>query len=198
VDITMSWTFPEIETTNPQLRRYACGPPGERRSVGDVMHGLATDPTLRAALNEALARAPFPAFRWETPAVTAATLSRPFEFVLLSAPQLARRADPATFAEHFRAGEVVVQFASLGRDALLIAPCPTGDLAPYAHLGAFVREAPAAQRDAFWRQVGEAMSHRVGSRPVWLNTEGGGVAWLHVRLDDRPKYYGHAPYRAPR
>jgi hypothetical protein len=39
------------------------------------------------------------------------------------------------------------------------------------------------------------MHQRVSAKPVWLSTAGGGVAWLHVRLDDRPKYYAHAPYR---
>jgi hypothetical protein len=39
------------------------------------------------------------------------------------------------------------------------------------------------------------MARRVGRQPVWLSTAGAGVAWLHVRLDDRPKYYGHGPYR---
>jgi hypothetical protein len=29
----------------------------------------------------------------------------------------------------------------------------------------------------------------------WLSTAGMGVPWLHVRLDDRPKDYGHRPYR---
>jgi len=32
--------------------------------------------------------------------------------------------------------------------------------------------------------------------PTWLSTAGGGVAWLHVRLDTRPKYYRYNPYRA--
>ena len=35
---------------------------------------------------------------------------------------------------------------------------------------------------------------RLGGKPVWLSTAGLGVGWLHVRLDDRPKYYRHAPY----
>ncbi|MFO1021395.1 MAG: hypothetical protein U0903_11970 [Planctomycetales bacterium] len=33
-------------------------------------------------------------------------------------------------------------------------------------------------------------------KPVWLSTAGAGVPWLHVHLDDQPKYYSHAPYRA--
>ena len=47
---------------------------------------------------------------------------------------------------------------------------------------------------ALWRTVGEAVSERITDRPLWLSTAGGGVAWLHVRLDSRPKYYGHTPY----
>jgi hypothetical protein len=31
--------------------------------------------------------------------------------------------------------------------------------------------------------------------PVWLSTNGDGVSWLHVRIDERPKYYTHGPYR---
>jgi hypothetical protein len=38
------------------------------------------------------------------------------------------------------------------------------------------------------------MAARVSTTPVWLSTAGAGVAWLHVRLDDRPKYYSHRPY----
>ena len=39
------------------------------------------------------------------------------------------------------------------------------------------------------------MATRVGAAPVWLNTAGAGVPWLHARLDGGPKYYHHAPYR---
>ena len=28
-----------------------------------------------------------------------------------------------------------------------------------------------------------------------MSTNGDGVAWLHVRIDERPKYYAYAPYR---
>jgi len=39
------------------------------------------------------------------------------------------------------------------------------------------------------------MQKRINAKRVWLSTAGMGVSWLHVRLDDRPKYYGHRPYR---
>ncbi len=41
------------------------------------------------------------------------------------------------------------------------------------------------------------MTQRIGAMPVWLSTAGAGVSWLHVRLDTRPKYYHHGPYRQP-
>ncbi len=42
---------------------------------------------------------------------------------------------------------------------------------------------------------GQEMEKRVSDKPVWLSTAGGGVPWLHVRLDNRPKYYSYRPYR---
>jgi hypothetical protein len=83
----------------------------------------------------------------------------------------------------------------LSGDAILIVPCPKADPVCYGHLGAFVRLAPEPQQQAFWERVGIASQRRLNQAPVWLNTAGAGVAWLHVRLDDRPKYYRHAPFR---
>ena len=165
-------------------------------SFADVIAHWQTDAAFRAWFNTLLTDAPFAAFRWETPAVTAATVSRPFEFVLLDAPGLARRPEPEAFAEHFRhATATVIDCANLSGDAVLVVPCPVADDSAYGHLGAFVRAAPAEQRDVLWQRVGDAMARRMSAKPVWLSTAGAGVSWLHVRLDDRPKYYGHAPYR---
>lgn len=109
---------------------------------------------------------------------------------------LARRADPEAYAQHFRgAARPVVTFPNLGGDAILVVPCPVAEPSIYAHLADFVRQAPEPQRDALWKAVGEAVNRRIGAKPVWLSTAGAGVAWLHVRLDDRPKYYGYGPYR---
>jgi hypothetical protein len=167
-------------------------------TVADVLQGWQGDADFRSWFTALLADAPFAAFRWETPAVTAATVTRPFGFVLLDSPGLASSPDPEAFAEHFAgAAAGVAVFRNLGGDAILVVPCPVDEPSAYGHLAAFVRFAPEAQRHALWQAVGEAMAHRVGPRPVWLNTAGAGVSWLHVRLDDRPKYYGFGPYRQP-
>jgi len=166
-------------------------------SYGEVLRLWQQDPNFCAWFNALLAQTPFPAFRWETPPLMTATVDRPFKFVLLDRPGLVRDPDPNAFAEHFgsASAEGVVAFPNLGKDAIMIVPCPGKPLGAYSHLGAFVRHAPEPQRLALWRQVGMSMQNRLNGHPVWLNTAGAGVAWLHVRLDDRPKYYAYEPYR---
>lgn len=187
------WTFPSEELSAGALR-FRASLEGKTVTFADAIIAWQTDAEFRSLFNATLAEAPFSAFRWETPGVTTST-ARPFEFVLLDEPSLARRVDAEAFAEHFRTEDDVVAFANLRGDATLIVPCPIADHSAYGHLAAFVRGAPGSQHDALWALVGEAMSVRIGTRPVWLSTAGAGVSWLHVRLDDRPKYYGHGPYR---
>lgn len=160
----------------------------------DVIGLWARDEEFRQYFTRLLADSPITAYRWETPPVTDATLDRPFEFVLLPCPGLERRPERTAFAEHFEQGKPVVAFDNLGGDATLVVPAPQVDDEAYGHLAAFVRHAPADQQQALWLEVGLAMKRRIGEKPVWLSTAGMGVAWLHVRLDSRPKYYGHEPY----
>lgn len=146
-----------------------------------------------------LSQCHFDVFRWETPAVTEATLDREFEFVLLRAPDLGNREpDRHSFAKQLSScsqEHPVATFRNLGGDALMVVPAGLVNNSAYTDLASFSRGAPRVQQRAFWRSVGEAMDSEVGDSPVWLSTAGGGVAWLHVRLDSRPKYYAHAPYR---
>jgi hypothetical protein len=166
-------------------------------SYADVIQRWQDDAEFRAFFIALLTDSPFSALRWETPPVTEATANRPFEFVLLDSPWLDVDANPVDFAGHFVAAApgAVVEFANLGGDAILVAPCPQDASSDYGHLAAYLRNAPDAQQHALWRLTGAVMQRRLSSRPVWLSTAGGGVDWLHIRLDDRPKYYAYAPYR---
>jgi hypothetical protein len=90
-----------------------------------------------------------------------------------------------------------VAFSNLGGDAVLVVPWAAAGLA-YPDLASFLRTAPESQKRELWRQVGSSVATRLSDRELWLNTAGGGVAWLHVRLDSTPKYYHHQPYRRGR
>ena len=143
------------------------------------------------------------AFFWETPPLTAATAATTqFEFVTVPG-SLDGTADRGPFSSHFAACPAgdgpVISFANLGGDATLVVPCAASGVpeATYAHFAAFTRGAPKAQRLALWRQLGISIRELLptrGDAPTWVSTAGGGVAWLHVRLDSAPKYYTHRPY----
>ena len=149
----------------------------------------------RAWFSDELGAAPFGCYRWETPPISATTSRRPFEFVLVDAPEIDLPPDPSPFRHYFPAAEQgVVTFENLGRDALMVVPSAPGEVDAYPHLAGFIRTAGAEQIDALWRAVGEAVTARMSDKPLWLNTAGGGVAWLHVRLDSRPKYYVYRPF----
>lgn len=167
-----------------------------------VVQAWGDDDEFRAFFISLIAKAPFPAFYWESPPVTAATIDQEFEFVLVDSPQLRDvRADPHTFASYFEssgANDDVVSFRNLGRDALLVVPCPPDPGASYAHLAEFTRNAPLEQQHALWKCVGIAVDEQLGEQPLWLSTAGTGIYWLHVRLDSRPKYYTYHPYREGR
>jgi hypothetical protein len=163
----------------------------------NVLRRWQGDATFRRVFISLLATSPYSAFRWETPPITASAANRPFEFVLLESPELETEPDPEAFAEHFRSSSDndVVWFPNLSNDATLVVPRPIGPVSAYGHLAAFVRKAPDSQQHALWSLVGKLMQDRLGSTPLWLSTAGAGVPWLHLRIDQRPKYYCHGPYR---
>jgi hypothetical protein len=167
-------------------------------SYADVVQYWRTDEPFRAFFAALLADVRFKAYFWETPPVTQGTAVRMFEFVLVNSPEslLLWHPSQGRLLAISPPSQAVVTFATLGGDALLVAPAPQGPPAAYAHLAAFARQAPMEQQHALWRAVGAAAAQRLSSAPLWLSTSGLGVAWLHVRLDERPKYYTYAPYRS--
>lgn len=168
-------------------------------SWSDVVDRWQNDQSFRCFFISILVNAPFPAYFWETPPVTSATINGQFGFVLVDSQQLAGvRTDQKAFASHFasaQSGASVVEFSNLGGDATLIVPCPRGPLSAYSQLSTFARQAPDNQQHQLWTSVGVALERRLGSQPVWLSTSGLGVYWLHIRFDSTPKYYMHEPYR---
>lgn len=170
-------------------------------------------------VSAAIASHPSKALFWECSSFTAKTATHiPFEFVLIPSSHLERiTTDIAPFQAHFfgyrksGTGQVsaheAITFHSLGKDALLVVPCPPDlsdlNLNPpeMAHLAAFIRSASPAHREALWRKVGTSVLDTLSSSTVspdtrfWLSTSGLGVSWLHVRIDTVPKYYNWQEYK---
>ena len=181
---------------SPRLHAATALTEGDRPlSFAEVFAAWRGDRAFRDFWTAALRRVPFAGFCWECPALTAAHLGAAFECVFVDSPTLAGSVpDAQSFAEHFRAEVSTATFDSLGRDARLVAPCPGAPGADFSHLRGFLATASDEQASELWRAVGVALEARLGAAPTWLSTAGLGVAWLHVRLDSRPKYYRHAPY----
>lgn len=165
-----------------------------RLSFGEFLQLLCSNEEFREFFNDLLCAVPYEAFRWETPKLTHDNAKRDFRFVTISAASLNRRANNSPFSEHFHQKDGVTVFPSLGGDAVMIVPTPPTQETDYVHIADFVREAPKEVRSRLWQLTGETVLEMLGTKPLWLNTAGGGVAWLHVRIDSRPKYYHHRKY----
>ena len=191
-------TLDNVETD--RITRYRISRSGVFLTYSDVLELWQQDADFRNYYSQLLAESPFPAYRWETPALTSSTVNQTFEFVLLNCPSFdLRQTDPRAFERYFVTDENnygIAIFANISGDATLIVPSPRTDYDAYGHLATFIRNAPKSQLNAFWRVVGTSVTSRIGDNPLWLNTAGGGVAWLHVRLESRPKYYGYSSYKA--
>ena len=172
---------------------------GSQVTYGSALRLWASDAEFRELFINLLANSDFAAFRWETPPITSNSIQRPFEFVVVNSLEFnSRSTDANSFKAFFSSDDDddgIVTFANLGGDATLIVPTPGTDQSAYGHLAAFIRLAPKNQIHALWRVIGETVSAQLGETPIWLSTAGGGVAWLHVRLDSTPKYYFHSPFK---
>ena len=182
-----------------RVERYRLAEDDQPMPYARVLELWQTDGSFRTFFTALLADSALMAYRWETPPISNATKLRPFEFVLLNSPGfVTRESDAETYRDYYSADDTdggVVSFSNLRGDASLIVPSPRTGNEAYGHLAAFIRRAPQTQVDSLWRIVGQTVASRLGDAPLWLSTAGGGVAWLHVRLDSIPKYYGFDDYR---
>jgi hypothetical protein len=190
------WTC-KTENLSTRIARYTPLENNVPITIRRALELLESDEPFRSFFIKLLSDSPFVGYRWETSAITAATAGRMFEFVLLDTPEIDRLPDTFSFAEHFRkpTSPHAAVFENIGKDATLIAPTPLDPHAGYVHIAAFIRTAPRQQVHAFFQLVGKTTLAKISAKPLWLSTAGMGVAWLHVRIDDKPKYYGFAEYR---
>lgn len=171
---------------------------GTPLKYGDGFTKLIDDSSFRSLIIDIIKADKNGAVFWEFPAANrgnADTLN--FEFVLIAAPLLVNvRQTPEDFQAYYTSKCDIVSFYNLGKDAMLVAPCPVKDK-NFAHLKSFVNSSSEKQSHSLLINVGVEVQKWFKSTPrnLWVSTSGLGVYWLHVRLDTRPKYYTHSPYK---
>lgn len=189
--------FQKTTITEGQSFKYILYQEGEPLRYIDFITLLQQDELFRSFFINILSEISFRAYQLETPPVTSSTADRPFEFVIHNSSGIDLPPDPGPFRQYFNSSDdedEIAVFNNLGNDAKLIAPSPLQQDLNYSHIGVFTGEAPIRQQHRLWQRVGEVTEELISDGPLWLNTAGGGVAWLHIRLDSRPKYYRHRPY----
>ncbi len=193
------WTSQVENLKSKCIQKISIFSHNQRVTYSEVIELWQKNKAFRSFFSSLLAYAPFSAYFWETPPITLSTVNKAFEFVLVDSPQLARvHPDSSSFRQYFQSatlGEEVITFPNLGRDALLVVPCPTAEMSAYPHIASFVREAPQSQQQALWQSVGLVIQQKLNDQPIWVSTSGNGVYWLHIRLDSKPKYYTFKPYK---
>ncbi len=187
---------PQIKVINNQVQQIRIIASDSYLRYSEVINLWQSDRDFRSFFILLLTNIPFSAYGWETPPITNKTLNRIFEFVVLDNPLLNKNPNSTAFTNYLaNSSENIITFPNLGNDALLIVPSQQGAKSSYGHLASFIRHAPEVQKHNLWQEVGEVMQENINDIPIWLNTAGAGVPWLHIRLDSRPKYYRYQPYR---
>eukprot|EP00116_Pleurobrachia_bachei_P008870 sb/3469132/ len=161
---------------------------------------LKTSQSFRNLVKENVIVNNFAAVFWELPPISGEMgEEQGFEFIVANAPSLSTaRTDSRAFESHFNS-DTVVTFPNLGRDAVLVAPCPRSSTNP-THLASFLRTAGTEQSNDLLVTIATEAEKWLATRPkevLWVSTSGLGVYYLHVRLDTRPKYYTHKEYKNP-
>ncbi|MCE8163486.1 MAG: hypothetical protein I3273_06620 [Candidatus Moeniiplasma glomeromycotorum] len=143
------------------------------------------------------ANSKFPAYFWKCPPVSHKTLGKTFELVVIKSETLNNiQQNYSSFQEHFGKSQdnQVVSFSSPSGN-LLVCPVPKGT-ADYKNISQFTKNAPLEQQQALWKEVADKLIKELkkdADAPRWLNTEGTGVPYLHVRIDKTPKFYSNYP-----
>lgn len=183
------------------VKRFQIGDPG-RMSFRKFFNLMSSHMDFQLFLSSLLRESVLSSFLFEMPPVRTSNLDSFVEFVLLPVPRMTGAPDRDVYKEYFvwpdARSRGVVSFPNLGRDALLVVPVPTNDSSDYEDLRSFLNNALVEQQCTVWSELGSQVLKHVGERPIWVSVAGGGIPWLHFRIDDRPKYYRYAPYRSTR
>lgn len=125
-----------------------------------------------------------------------------FEFVLIKTSGFTLKADifPFGVEKINKNSNQIIWFPNPSNSAVLVVPCfnhlfPIDD---YIHIGTFMRSSNINQKFNLVITMFKIYFNELLSEPnkkLWLSTHGKGVGWLHIRIDQIPKYITYKPYK---
>ena len=157
-----------------------------------IARALIDNAVFRQLWNKTWGALPFD-FEWKPVPIHPYT-AQTHPFFVIVFPSEFRPADATDFQNYLQGLKkegLTAYFPNFSGDAHLLIPRKTGD---YGHIAAFCRTAPDGAQQALWQRVGEICMEAIAHKtPVWCNTHGHGVPWLHIRFDKRLKYASFPP-----
>jgi hypothetical protein len=165
---------------------------------------IRTSPKLINDIISILKESPFESYYLEFSPVSWNTLGeRIFEFVIMKTIGFIIKTDMMTFGESNinTNSNNIYTFPNLSKKSILMSPCYNHDynINIYNNIGTFMRSSNLEQQLLlFSTSFGELLTQLKKNKNnfLWLSTHGKGVAWLHIRIDDNPKYISYQPYKS--
>ena len=192
----MIWNTEIEEISKDRVFKFRILAEGRCLLFAEAIAYLTSSKEFRGFLTDELVQVKFDGFFWEVKPISKNRIDDTFEFVVVQARRINDfEADAVTFKEYFKKDVLVTTFKNLRGDAQLVVPVNVSTECNYAHFASFLRTGLPEQIDAFWELVGKEYTKQLSDKPIWLSTAGLGVHWLHVRFDQRPKYYRFEEYQ---
>lgn len=187
---------------SPEVTKLQFKNDGKYLTYHQTLTLWATNPSFRKSYWQSLIAHGGNGCLWEHPRLTPFSADKPYECVITRTENFSRfTATSGPFLTKMELGTRVSTFPNLGGDSLLIVPNEPDENTDVncRDLIAFCRTAPEEWLHEFWKRTGtEALKALADNSPrQFLSTHGFGVLWLHVRLEERAKYYNHQAYRVP-
>lgn len=104
---------------------------------------------------------------------------------------LPKNQDYSSFLEYIEKSKnkYVTSFWNLSRTTRLVIPIPRKNK-NFCTLNKFCKNASKTHQNNFWKKVAlEIKKYKKNHKKVYLSTHGLGIPYLHIRIEDNPKYY---------
>ena len=133
-------------------------------------------------------------YMWKTVPLTKKTLHMPFVSMFLPNDKLPEEEDYTQYKKYITPKcNQTASFWNPSETTYLLIPCPR-NRKNFSTLKYFNDQCSETQSLNFWKAAGEiAFDYRDAGEPVWINTHGTGIPYLHLRYDETYKYSCEMP-----